>query len=242
MENMTTATINDIVTKDFRTAAIFEKHSLDFCCGGGKTIAEACREKAVDADLVLDELKLLIRGPQAGGDLFAVMELDALVDHIVATHHAYVRSALPAILKHTRKVADVHGARHSEVVAIADLFNAVAAELSQHMIKEEQILFPYIKSLVAAKRGTSPALRPPFGSIENPIRMMELEHQSAGNGLYDIRALSFSYAPPEDACTTYKVSYLELDQFERDLHTHVHLENNILFPKAIKLEKELFGS
>lgn len=242
MNDLQTSTIKEIVTNDYRTAAVFEKHSLDFCCGGGKTIEQACREKSVNPAMVLEELRTTLADPTGNKNRFNEMELDELIDYIVNTHHTYVLKALPAIHTHTRKVAAVHGERHPEVIRIADRFAAVAGELQLHMMKEERILFPYIKSLVRSKQAKTAMPRPQFGSVENPIRMMEAEHQSAGNEMYEIRALSSSYSLPEDACTTFKVSFFELQQFELDLHNHVHLENNILFPKAVALEQEVFGA
>lgn len=239
MNDIQELTIKEIVTNDYRTAAVFEKYSLDFCCGGGKTIEQACKEKSVNAGIVFDDLKDTLASRLGDNNRFNAMELDELVDYIVTTHHAYVRTALPAILTHTHKVASVHGANHPEAITIAGRFATVAQELQKHMMKEEQILFPYIKNLVQTKKSGGQMLRPPFGSAQNPIRMMEDEHRSVGNEMYEIRSLSASYTPPADACTTYKVSYLELQQFELDLHNHVHLENNILFPKAIALEQQV---
>ena len=242
MSDMQTSTIKEIVTNDYRTAAVFEKYSLDFCCGGGKTIEQACREKSVNPTTIFDELKNTLSDPSGDESRFMAMGIDELIDHIVHTHHGYVRNALPPLLTHTQKVATVHGERHPEVIEIARRFAAVAQDLQNHMMKEERILFPYIKTLVQAKKMNVPAEPPQFGSARNPIRMMEAEHQSAGNEMYEIRSLSASYTPPADACTTFKVSYLELKQFELDLHNHVHLENNILFPKAVALEQQVLGS
>lgn len=237
MNNLSTSTIKDIVVQDFRTAAIFEKYSLDFCCGGAKTIEQACKEKAVDASLVFAELGKASSYISSNEGRFTEMELDELAEYIVSTHHMYVRTAIPSILAHTRKVASVHGERHPEVIEVADRFAAVAGELQKHMMKEENILFPYVKALAKAARVKAKVQRPPFQSAENPIRMMEAEHKFAGDEMYEIRSLTSGYAPPADACTTFKVSYQELQQFELDLHNHVHLENNILFPKAIALEQ-----
>ncbi len=242
MSNMQEATIKEIVTEDYRTAAVFEKHSLDFCCGGGKTIVQACTEKAVDPAVVFDDLNTARSSASGDENRFSSLELDELIDHIVDTHHAYIRRSLPAILTHTRKVASVHGERHPEVIEIANRFAAVATDLQQHMMKEEKMLFPYIKALVHAQRMNTTLSRPPFGSVQNPIRMMEAEHASAGDEMYEVRSLSSSYAPPPDACTTFKVSYLELQEFELDLHRHVHLENNILFPKSLALEQQILAS
>ncbi len=241
MNDLSTSTIKEIVTNDFRTAAIFEKYSLDFCCGGAKTIQQACKEKAVDVSLVLAELESTSSHIPGNESRFTGMELDELTKYIVNTHHKYVRTALPSLLAHTRKVASVHGERHPEVIEIADRFAVVAEELQKHMMKEEHILFPYVAALAKASRDKTRVQRPPFQSAENPICMMEAEHKFAGDEMNEIRSLSFGYTPPADACTTFKVSYQELQHFELDLHNHVHLENNILFPNVVTLEKQMLG-
>jgi regulator of cell morphogenesis and NO signaling len=190
----------------------------------------------VDASVVFADLGRLSGAPLASGERASDWDTEALIDHILATHHAYVREAIPVLLAHTEKVARVHGERHPEVVVIAKHFATVAEELQQHMMKEERVLFPYIRSLAVARREGKRADTPHFGSAANPIRMMEAEHAVAGDTLYTVRSLSNNYTVPEDACTTYRVTYQELRQFEEDLHRHVHLENNILFPSAIALE------
>lgn len=232
------ATLKAIVTEDFRAAAVFERYSLDFCCKGGVTIAEACAGREVDPAGVYADLEEALRTP-GDPDESGRWTPDTLIDHIIRTHHAYVRSAIPVLSVHTRKIADVHGPNHPEVIAIAAQFGAVAAELLHHMQKEEMILFPYIMQMAAAARQGRTLAAPGFGSAHNPIRMMEAEHAAAGDALYGIRALSNTYTPPPDACTTYRVTYQELRQFEEDLHRHVHLENNILFPSALALEREI---
>jgi regulator of cell morphogenesis and NO signaling len=238
--DFTAATLKSIVTEDFRAASVFETYSLDFCCRGGKTISEACAEKGIDPTVVLTDLAALKQGSGPEGPAFTEWPLDFLADYIINNHHRYVRTAIPVILTHTEKIVQVHGDHHPELRPIAGHFVAVADELTHHMIKEEQMLFPLIRSIVAAANGNSSL--PGAFSIQNPIRMMEVEHAAAGDTLFKIRELSESYTPPEDACTTYRVTYQELKQFEEDLHHHVHLENNILFPKAIALEQKLsFG-
>jgi regulator of cell morphogenesis and NO signaling len=238
MVDLRATTIKDIVTKNFHTAAVFEKYSLDFCCRGGKTIEEASRERGLDPVIILKEV-LNISSSTDYSNRFNEWESDFLVDYIVQNHHAYVSKMISVISAHTQKVATVHGANHPEVIEIANHFAAVAAELQSHMRKEEQILFPYITSLCNAKRTGMLNLIPAFGTVRNPIRMMESEHQQVGDEMYSIRALSNGYAPPEDACTTYRIAYQELREFEQDLHQHIHLENNILFPKALELETSL---
>ncbi len=235
-------TIKDIVISDFRAAAVFERHGIDFCCGGGISLEQACAEKGIDRKTLESELQQVLADPDLGQVRFERWEPDALVEHILTTHHRYVRSALPVIMAHTEKVAHVHGSRHKEVIDIAMIFRDVAAEMSAHMMKEEQILFPVIRTLSRAAREGAPPPQTQFGSIANPIRMMEAEHSSAGGAMETIRSLSGGYTPPDDACTTYRISFQELRQFEQDLHMHVHLENNILFPRALQLESQLLPS
>jgi regulator of cell morphogenesis and NO signaling len=236
-----TDTVGSIVADDFRAAAVFERHGIDFCCGGNRPMHEACREVGVDPGALTRELETALA--QAGPDVprFNAWDLDLLTGYIVANHHGFVRQAIDALRAHTRKVADVHGDSHPEVRLIAGRFEALAAELASHMGREEQVLFPYINGLAQAARGGA-VPSAPFGTVQNPVRMMELEHQSAGEAMDSIRKLSGGYEPPTDACTTYKVAYQELRAFEADLHRHVHLENNILFPKAVSLERGVRGT
>ncbi|MFA6541688.1 MAG: iron-sulfur cluster repair di-iron protein [Bacteroidota bacterium] len=241
INNISTQTIKEIVTENFQTAAVFEKYSLDFCCRGGKTINEACTEKNVSVETVLNDLADLGISQDNSGTQYAGWSLDVLIDYIVKNHHAYVTRMIPVLYTHTQKIAAVHGSRHPEVIEIAKHFETVAVDLQQHMQKEEQMLFPFILTLLEAKKTGLLSMLPPFGSVKNPIKMMEREHQAAGDEMYGIRSLSSGYLPPDDACTTYRVAYQELQEFEKDLHQHVHLENNILFPKASALEQELLS-
>ncbi len=234
-----TATLKELVTNNFQTAAVFEKYSLDFCCRGGKTIDEACKEKGINLLTVLDELSQVENDNKNVSTSFTEMAPDVLCNHIVNTHHAYVAKMIPVLYAHTQKVAAVHGANHPELISIAKHFETVALEFQQHMKKEEQMLFPFIKALYAATKKNEPVIHSPFGSVKNPIQMMETEHQHAGDEMFEIRSLSNNYTIPEDGCTTYRITYKELQDFERDLHEHVHLENNILFPAAVLLEQAM---
>ncbi len=241
MDSLLERHVKDLVTEDHRTAAVFEKYSIDFCCGGKKSLQAACAERGIDAAPVLQDLQELSVRTVDESSAFAKWELDALADHIIARHHDYVREAIPVLLAHTQKIAQVHGKNHPELPSVAARFQEVAQELAGHMMKEERMLFPYIKSLAAVARGKASFTPPPFGTIHNPIRMMEAEHQTAGDSLYAIREATGGYAAPPDACTTYQVTLKELREFEEDLHQHVHLENNILFPKSIDLEAGLLS-
>jgi regulator of cell morphogenesis and NO signaling len=237
MTSSVDTTVGDIVASDFRAAAVLQRHGIDFCCGGGSTLGDACRKQNVNATAVLAELTSACAAPDAATPRFSSWDVQTLVSYIVSNHHAYVRQALPAIQAHTQKIASVHGENHPELVDVARVFDGVSEEMTSHMMKEEHILFPYISALGAAAERRAEAPFAPFGSVSNPIRMMEQEHESAGAAMARIRELTGGYAAPEDACTTYRISLQELEAFEADLHAHVHLENNILFPKA----KELAG-
>jgi len=234
-------TLSEIVNKDFRTAQIFEKYNLDFCCRGNKSLSEACNEKGLKSEKVFSELQNISVNNAANSIRYDEWELDFLIDYIINNHHNYIRSITPLISSLAGKVVSAHGKNHPEVIKIAEIFSTLGKELSQHLMKEEQILFPYIKNLVKIKNNNSKYEPPYFSSVENPIRMMEAEHTAAGDDMYEIRNLSKNYLIPSDACNTFKVFYKELKEFEEDLHKHVYLENNILFPKSIELEKELLN-
>lgn len=229
-------TIRDIVAEDFRAAAVFQKFAIDFCCGGDRTLTAVCQENGLSAETILADLERACGPDAAEAPRYADWDAATLVAHIIEHHHSYVREALPVIKAHTEKVARVHGERHPEMLEVDRLFADVVAEMTSHMFKEEQILFPFIVSLERAAVEGSPSPRAPFGTVGNPIRMMEHEHESAGGALARIRELTNAYTSPEDGCTTFRVCLRELAAFERDLHTHVHLENNVLFPKALRLE------
>jgi regulator of cell morphogenesis and NO signaling len=229
-------TIREIVASDYRTAAIFQRYGLDFCCNGCRTVAQGCREAGADAGAVLRELDTVLNTSDAGTPQFASWDARTLIAHIVDRHHGFVRQALPPLLQHTEKIASVHGRRHSELIHVANLFARVAAEMIDHMAREEGILFPFIAALAEAADNGEPRPVAPFGTVANPIHMMEAEHQFVGDAMAEMRHLTGNFTPPEDACATYRVCFQELDAFERDLHEHVHLENNVLFPKASGLE------
>lgn len=232
-------TLGQIATKDLRKAQVFKKYGLDFCCGGKKTVKEACAEKGLDVTKIEQELQQADKIPSSRPLPYSDWSLDFLADYIVNTHHSYVRKNLPDIKAYAEKVFRVHGSRHPELSRIHQLVEEVYAELMAHMVKEEKILFPYIKELVAAKGNTQPMQAAHFGSIQSPINMMEMEHESVGKNLAELRELTNNYTLPEDACASYSLLFRMLDEFEDDLHLHIHLENNILFPKALEVEKEL---
>ncbi|MBE0571385.1 MAG: iron-sulfur cluster repair di-iron protein [Ignavibacteriaceae bacterium] len=240
VKELVSKTLAELVTDNIRSAIVFEEFGLDFCCRGNRSLSDACKEKNIEVEKVAAQLNEL--SEKTNGNLQADdWSLDFLVDYIMNNHHQYVRKMIPIITLHADKVASVHGKNHPETIKIADLFLAVREELEMHMMKEERILFPQIKQMVLTKNEDGQFFPPSFGSIQNPIRMMEYEHTSAGDALYQIRELSNNYSHPEDACNTFKALYSELKELEEDLHKHIHLENNILFPKSITLEAELNG-
>lgn len=231
-------TIGEIVAKDYRKAEVFKKYNIDFCCGGKKTVSQACANKKLNPLDVENELNQL-DAPTATLPLnFDEWDLDFLVDYILQTHHKYVEKNIPILIDFTMKVSRVHGVNHPKVITIAEKFREVAFEMVNHMNKEEAILFPYIKKMAQELKNGNRSPLFAQGSVQNPIAQMEHEHEVVGDLFKSIRELSDNYTPPAGACTTFKVSYLKLKEFEEDLHQHIHLENNILFPKSLLFEKK----
>lgn len=238
-ESLLNLTLKEIVTSNFNTAKVFEKYNLDFCCKGNVSFAEVILDKKINEDEITEELEKVILNESPNDARHNEWELDFLVAYIVNNHHNYVRRMLPILNERAAKIAAKHPEKYPWMIDVRDSLVSVTNELSHHMIKEEQILFPYVLKLVEAKRKNIKPSLPTFGTAENPIKVMEKEHENAGDELYFIRNITNSYTAPEEACTTFKLFYSELKEFEEDLHKHVHLENNILFPKTIALEKEL---
>ncbi|MBR9915572.1 MAG: iron-sulfur cluster repair di-iron protein [Algicola sp.] len=231
--------VGEVVAKDYRTASLFNKHGIDFCCDGNQTIYEACQSRSINADLVLRELNRVLIDNSKNAVNFNSWPLDLLADYIEKKHHLFVKDAILEILPYLDKVCKVHGKQHPELVSIKSEFNSVAEELVSHMNKEESMLFPLIRNMVKAQKDNLNLEQAHFGTIQNPIQVMMAEHNTEGERFRRIVHLSNKYTVPQDACNTYKVSFELLKDFEKDLHLHIHLENNILFPKAILLEEEL---
>jgi regulator of cell morphogenesis and NO signaling len=236
--------VGEVVADDYRRAAVFKRYGIDFCCSGGRTVQAACDKKGVSyPELEAALLEVSESRDGAGDPDPREWGIDFLADHISSVHHAYVRKNLPILQAFARKVARVHGAQQPEVVEIAGLLDELAPELEQHMAKEEEILFPHVRALAAETQAALPGGKP--GTASEPdssgeaMRLMEEEHDHAGDILRRIRALSSDYQPPEWACNTYRATYVMLEEFEADLHRHVHLENNVLFPRTAALERSL---
>ena len=221
-------TVGEIVTNDFRTSIVFKNAGIDFCCGGKQTIEEACREKGINQKSLEKELNEL--GQQNfPSHNFKEWDPAFLSDYIVNTHHKFLRKHLPELLFYTGKIATVHGENHPELIEVAELFEEMNKELTQHLQNEEEVLFPAIKKTL-----NNPS-RESKKTIHSEIERMFGEHDFAGGAMDKINRLTKNYQIPEDACKTYEVTLKLLQQFEDDLHVHVHLENNILFPKALNL-------
>jgi regulator of cell morphogenesis and NO signaling len=221
--------LGELVTEDFRVAEVFKHAGIDFCCGGKKTLEQACREKNIDLNSIKEELQAIGQSPALSNVNFKDWEPGFLADYIVNTHHKYVLKTLPDLGYYTKKIASVHGANHPELVEIAKLFEEISRELQQHLQKEEEVLFPAIKSAV---QNNTFELQ---STINSEIARMSNEHEFAGGAMDKINELTGGYMVPQDGCNSYQVAFKMLKQFEDDLHIHVHLENNILYPKALKL-------
>ena len=232
-ENLLKKSLGEIVTEDFRSAALFKKAGLDFCCGGKKSLESACAEKKQDPEYLVNQLLELEKSGIDKGHNYGEWSPSFLSDYIVNTHHKYVTKTLPDLSFFTKKISDVHGERHKELYDVADLFSKINNELLQHLKNEETVLFPAIKQV---QENNTPAIKT---VISSEIERMTGEHEFAGNAMDRIRELTGGYSVPSDACNTYAVTMKLLEEFEDDLHTHVHLENNILYPAAMKLANGL---
>jgi len=217
-------------------AGVFERLGLDFCCGGKQSLHAACASKGLDEREVLDALEFGRTLPKPADQHWQTEPLAALIQHIVRVHHAYVRRELPSLERWLDKVVAAHGQRHAELLDLRHSFAAMAAELSQHMAKEELILFPAIQRLAAPRPGERPAAQG-FETLAQPVARMLAEHEHSGRDLAEMRRVSGDFTPPPDACATFRALYRGLESFDRDLRQHVHLENNVLFPRALELEQ-----
>lgn len=229
----------DIVQDDARAAAVLETHGLDFCCAGKRTLDEACLERGVAADAVAGDLAAL--GAPTDHDRLPpdLADLDRLTRYIIDTHHRYVRDTIPVVSRWLDRLVERHGDRHAELSEVRRLFATLAADMTSHMAKEETLLFPAIDELAREQRVGGQLPAGPFATILHPVRVMEDDHQQAGELLARLREVTHGYDVPPDGCATYRSCYAELTRFEHDLHRHVHLENHVLFPKALEVEQAL---
>ena len=233
--------VGEVVAADYRAAAVFQKYGIDFCCKGNISIDEACSRQNLMTEDVMRDLKILFASDNNHPADYQSWRPAFLADFIVETHHRYVQEKTPVILSYLAKLCQKHGGRHPELLEINKLFSDSATELAKKIKKEEQILFPRIRNLATMNADGPQDHLVTSSSLNAPIKVMMHEHDNEGERFKKIDILTDHYQPPADACNTYKVTYSLLQEFENDLHLHIHLENNILFPKAVQMEKELMN-
>ncbi|MGQ1945968.1 iron-sulfur cluster repair di-iron protein [Geofilum sp. OHC36d9] len=242
MEITNEQTVGGLVAFNFKTADVFSRHGIDFCCGGDISLASAAQQNNIAVADLVEELQQVIHARDVESDLIGRLSLDALVDYIIENHHQYIRENVKIIPPYLNKLVEVHGRNHPELKEVNELFSGAVSDLSNHIVKEELVLFPYIKVLVEAMQNGVPVEDPGFGTVESPVMAMMAEHDAEGERFRTISKLTNGYTLPPDGCNTFRVGLEKLKEFETDLHRHIHLENNILFPKAIELEKKLINS
>lgn len=230
-------TVREIALENPASIRIFEKFGIDYCCGGRKPLAQACEERALEPSAVLAALDSAAQNFTPESTDWSSASLESLCAHIIGTHHAYVRRETPRLWQLAQKVVSRHGDNHPELPLIQQLAKALGEDLAAHLGREEAVLFPYIVNLERNLATCGPPSLGCFGTVKNPVRMMMAEHDAAGETLARMRQLSNDFTPPEGACPTYVGFYKALSEFESDLHQHIHLENNILFPRAIEMEE-----
>ena len=228
--------INDFVDEDVRRTGIFEEFNIDFCCGGNHTLAEACTEKGIDPEAVLKRLMAIVPESEAVDSVAKDMDgsLSEAVDHLVETHHTYLKENLPRLAELLDKVIEAHAANHPELHTVRELYNELRADLEPHLMKEEQVLFPMIKQLEAS--GGSAEMH--YGSVQNPIRVMQAEHAQVLTLFEKIRATTGNFRMPEDGCESYRLLFKGLDELELDTLRHIQKENEILFPQVLALQED----
>ncbi len=230
-------TVREIALESPASIRVFENFGIDYCCGGNKPLTQACEEHSIDLEAVLTAIENATQAAPQQAYEWKTASLESICAHIVNTHHAYIRAELPRLNALAERVMARHGDTRPELGQIQRLIESVGDDLLQHLSKEEMMLFPYIVNLERSTARGGPQAAGCFGSVRNPIRVMMTEHDAAGSAMAEIRQLSNGFDPPAGACPTYRGFYQSLSEFERDLHQHVHLENNMLFPRAIKLEE-----
>ncbi|MGA7616870.1 MAG: iron-sulfur cluster repair di-iron protein [Thermoanaerobaculia bacterium] len=239
MEEMVTRTVGEIAAAIPASTRVFEKLGIDYCCGGHRSLVDACSAAKISVDYVRGMLEATTMGPAESttADAWAKKDLRELITHIVTTHHRFTRDELERLDALVAKVVGVHGTNHPELRKIAQVFARLREDLLPHMMKEEDILFPFVEQMESALESGDAPPPPFFGTVKNPVRMMMMEHDAAGDMIRELRTLSNDFTPPEDGCMSYRTLYSALADFEADLHQHIHLENNILFPRSIEMEE-----
>jgi regulator of cell morphogenesis and NO signaling len=231
-------TVRELALEEPGAARVFENLGIDYCCGGKQTLEQACRASSVPLDKAIYALEVARHSGNATTNQinWHVVPLTEVITHIKSAHHQYTRQEIARLGPLFDKVCSVHANNHPELLQLRETFQGLAQELTTHLMKEEMVLFPYIERMEESVLQREPILPPPFGTVQNPVAMMEHEHVSAGNALRALRATSNGYTAPPDGCVSFQTLYKTLAEFEADLHQHIHLENNILFRRAIALE------
>jgi regulator of cell morphogenesis and NO signaling len=233
----TTKSVGEIAVELPQGTRVFERMKIDYCCGGGVALGDACQAAGVNLDTLVQMLDASTTQQVSESIDLQQATLTELITYILDKHHVCTKEEMARLEPLAAKVVSAHGANHAELLVVQDLMQQLFADLKPHMFKEEQILFPYVLELEKAQAGNRAAPFAPFGTVKNPIRMMMMEHDTAGELLREMRKVSADYRIPADACISYKTFYEALEAFEQDLHQHIHLENNLLFPKAAALEE-----
>lgn len=242
MQELTTKTIREIAIEMPVTTRVFEELKIDYCCGGRRNFNEACTVAGVSPSIVSAKISAVLKDAANGQKIDSVERKSPsqLVDYIVEKHHLFTRQEIGRLTTLIEKVCHKHGDRNPELLELRRVFRILFDDLTVHMRKEEFILFPYIKNLEASQKNHSFVPYPHFGTVQNPVRMMMTEHDAASDFLKEMRQITDDYTAPENACPSFKSLYFGLQELEKDLHRHIHLENNILFPLAIELEHKVF--
>ena len=234
-------TVREVAIEVPQSTRLFEKLKIDYCCGGNRSLTEACSSAGLEVNDVLGMLATASQQETSDSSTkdFQALPINDLIEHILSTHHVYTKVEMARLESLVQKVISAHGGNHRELHEVGELFDRMCADLKPHMFKEEQILFPYILSLTKASAENRAAPFAPFGTVNNPVRMMMIEHDAVGEILRELRSVTSNYTTPSDGCISYRTLFEALEAFEKDLHQHIHLENNILFPRAIELEAQL---
>ncbi len=229
--------VGEIVKRNFKAATLFQANKIDYCCNGHQSISAASEKAGIAAESLVNQLEEILLDVDPDTEYINNLDLGDLADYIIKRHHSYVAKNIPFLKQNLEKIAQVHGENHPELIEVRDHFYVSAGELTMHMQKEELILFPYVKKMEQAKKENDSLPASAFGSVSSPISAMMEEHQNEGERFEKISQLTNLYQVPEDGCATYEVTLKQLADFEKDLHRHIHLENNILFTKAKQLEE-----
>jgi len=242
MKNLTIKTVREIALEMPVTTRVFEEFKIDYCCGGRMPFLDACRTAGVNPETVLQKIENVIEtSTPVENEWLMTATLSELIDYICEKHHVFTRVEIENLTPLMAKVANRHGANHPELFEVEILFRELCDDLAPHLLKEEQVLFPYIKELEKAETNPATVNFACFGTVQNPVRRMMMEHDTAGDILRKMRELSMEYELPEGACPSFTALYNRLEALEKDLHQHIHLENNLLFPRAVELERKNFG-